>query len=100
MPNNPDILTVAREVLAHWEQHGKYRETEADKVLGVPMEVRFAQAVIDVSAALQGVMDLIEAGVLVRDTSNNHEPGWAMKQIPLVQALARAKTALDGKDLT
>lgn len=67
---------------------------------------RLAQAVIDLSAALQeqgaalqGVLDLIETGVLVRDISKDHETGWAMQQILLVKTLARAKSALDGKDL-
>ena len=45
-------------------------------------------------AALRGLMRLLEDGTLVRDISHDHEPGWAMRQLPLTQALAAAHAAL------
>jgi len=44
--------------------------------------------------ALRNVMGLIESGELVRDTSKDHERGWAMKQIVFVQKLKAASDAL------
>lgn len=43
---------------------------------------------------LREIMDLIEKGALVRDTSHDHEPHWAMRQIPLVNALKKAQESL------
>lgn len=48
--------------------------------------------------ALRTLFALVEDGTLVRDTSRDHEPGWALRQVPLVQALARARAALDAYD--
>lgn len=44
--------------------------------------------------ALQGVMDLIDDGKLVRDISKDGEPNWAMSQLCIVRALADAARAL------
>lgn len=44
--------------------------------------------------SLQEILTLIENGTLVRDCSEDDNPDWVMKQIPLVQALARASRAL------
>lgn len=45
--------------------------------------------------ALNGLMALIENETLVRNTDGDGEPGWAIRQLPLVQTLAFAKSALD-----
>ena len=45
-------------------------------------------------AALQGVMALIADGTLVRDTKRDREPGWAIRQIPMVMALKAADAAI------
>lgn len=44
--------------------------------------------------ALEALYGHIETGDLVRDTSGDSEPGWAMKQVPLVTNLAVAKAAI------
>ena len=44
--------------------------------------------------SLREIMDLVESGSLVRDISGDLEPGWAIKQIPLVTALAKAHDLL------
>lgn len=38
-------------------------------------------------AAACGIKELLDSGQLVRDTSHDHESGWAIKQIPFVQKL-------------
>lgn len=44
--------------------------------------------------ALAGVLQLIADGKLVRNTSGDSNPDWAMRQLPFVMALSRAETAL------
>lgn len=46
-------------------------------------------------ASLGAIMKLIGDGTLVRDISGDAEPGWAMKQLPLVMALKTAQELLD-----
>lgn len=48
-------------------------------------------------AALRGVLDLIDKGVLVRDTSRDHEPEWAMRMVPLLMAIQSAKVSLEAQ---
>lgn len=57
-------------------------------------DYRLAQANALLSA-LKGVMKQIEAGSLVRNVENDAEPGYAMRQIPLVLALKNADVAID-----
>jgi hypothetical protein len=45
--------------------------------------------------ALAGVMELIDSGMLVRNTRHDSDPGWAITQIPLVQKLYMAQLALE-----
>jgi hypothetical protein len=51
-------------------------------------------AVNELLEALKEIRELIDNGMLVRDTSHDHEPGWALKQIPLVQALQKIGLAI------
>lgn len=44
--------------------------------------------------ALAGVMQLIDDGVLVRDTLQDHRADWAIRQLPLIEALKKAQEAL------
>lgn len=44
--------------------------------------------------ALEGVMQQVKEGRLVRDIRGDAEPGWALKQVPLVRALAVADQVL------
>lgn len=46
-------------------------------------------------ASLGAIMKLVGDGTLVRDISGDAEPGWAMKQLPLVMALKTAQELLD-----
>ena len=45
-------------------------------------------------AALKTLFDLIDNGRLVRDTSHDHEEGWAMKQLDIVMSLQKVQAAL------
>ncbi len=45
-------------------------------------------------AALEGIMKLIDDGVLVRYTGCDGDPDFAMRQIPLVMVLKSAQLAL------
>jgi len=47
--------------------------------------------------AAQAVWDLIEQGRLVRDISGDGASDWAIKQIPVVKALADLRAELTGK---
>jgi len=47
--------------------------------------------------ALRGLMMMIENGYLVRQTNGDGDPGWALRQLPLVKALAEAEAALSGE---
>lgn len=48
----------------------------------------------DLLDALKSVLNMIESGILVRDTSKDLEPGWAMRQIPIVTSLQKAGNAI------
>jgi len=50
--------------------------------------------------ALRALMQLVENGVLVRDTSRDGEAGWAIHQLPLLCALRMAQEALAGTEVT
>jgi hypothetical protein len=43
---------------------------------------------------LRGLMQLIEDGVLVRNTACDGDAGWAMRQLPLFRTLANARAVL------
>ena len=44
--------------------------------------------------ALQALFRLVEDGTLVRDICHDGEPGFALRQIPLVKTLAECQCAL------
>ena len=46
-------------------------------------------------AALADVFAMMDEGYLVRDTSEDAEPGFAMRQLPYVQRLAKARAMLE-----
>ncbi len=74
-----DILTVAREALGRWHEYEKFRYAETSME---PMEIRLAQAVIDMSAALEGLVAAYDAG--------------GEKRFEV--ALEQARAALEGKE--
>ena len=59
-------------------------EAQADALTAYP----------DTIAALEEVMQLIEDGSLVRNTKNDGDPLWALKQYPLIMTLSRAAKVL------
>ena len=44
--------------------------------------------------ALQGMLQLVDADVLVRNTANDHAVGWGTQALLIVQALQQANEAL------
>ena len=44
--------------------------------------------------ALQGMVELVDDGLLVRNTANDHMAGWGILGLPIVQALQQADAAL------
>ena len=50
--------------------------------------------IAELTEALRGLTQLVDADVLVRDTSKDHEPDWAIKQLKLVGALQVAYAVL------
>jgi hypothetical protein len=44
--------------------------------------------------ALEELFKLVEDGVLVRSTTADGDPGWAMKQLPLVLTLSKTHAAI------
>lgn len=69
------------------------------EIVGIERETAKANAHLIAAApelyeALVNVMALIQQGRLVRDTSNDPNLDWALRQIPLVKALAVAQATL------
>lgn len=65
----------------------------ADELEAVSREAVLGVVAADNNAlrdSLRAVMKLIEDGFLVRNILRDDEPGWAMRQIPMVQTLAKA----------
>ena len=48
--------------------------------------------------ALQGMLQLVDADVLVRNTANDHAVGWSTQALLIVQALQQANEALQPKE--
>lgn len=55
---------------------------------------RLIAAAPDMLAALQDVFALMDEGWLVRNTSEDHKPSFAMRQLSFVQRLAKANAAI------
>jgi hypothetical protein len=49
--------------------------------------------------ALKGIMAHVESGMLVRNTSEDIDPGWAIKQLPLVMDLKAAVEAISNAEV-
>lgn len=56
--------------------------------------------VTELTEALGTMSARIADGTLVRDISRDHEPGWAMRQLPLVLLLKRTELVLAALDAT
>lgn len=55
------------------------------------------KTIVALKAALADVFDLIDSGWLIRDTTHDSEPDWALRQLPQVQRLAAAKKLMEEK---
>lgn len=44
--------------------------------------------------ALQGMLQLVDDGLLVRNTANDNMTGWGILALPIVRAVQRANAAL------
>lgn len=71
---------------------------------GIRMEILQAADMLSLCAyvlrleqALDDVMKSVEDGLLVRDTSHDAQPDWAVRQILMVTALANTQAALSEK---
>ncbi len=73
-----------------------FSEVQSDCETEQHIDERAAERKIrdDLAEALEELYALIEDGVLVRDVSHDGEPGWALKQLPLVRSLGKAQGAL------
>ena len=49
--------------------------------------------------ALQGMVKLVDDGLLVRSIANDHIAGWGIRALPIVQALQQAAFALQPKEV-
>ena len=47
--------------------------------------------------ALQGMLQLVDDGLLVRNTANDNMTGWGILALPIVWAVQRANEALQPK---
>lgn len=77
------------------------RDAQQWELLGTTLfdEVRqdrraLLKVVEQLGEALRGLMAKIDDHTLVRNIAGDLEPGWSMRQLPLIQALAAAKAAL------
>lgn len=67
----------------------------------IESNARLIAAAPDLLNALKGVWKLIDDGQLVRNTSGDANPDWAMRQLPFVMALKACDAAIakaEGRD--
>jgi hypothetical protein len=53
-----------------------------------------ADTIQELVSACKALLRCIDDGLLVRNIAKDHESGWAMKQIPLVQAIQSTLDAI------
>lgn len=89
--NNTPQLRVTKKPCEHWQAW-------AGDILVATIRTEDAARLIaaapDLLAALRELFGLVEDGTLVRNTVDDAQPGWAVKQIPLVKALANAREVI------
>lgn len=82
---------------AGWEQLGDASPMGTVKAIIAHLEQERDSALAEVERlreALTAIMVLIESGQLQRNTSDDHNPDFGIRQIPFVMALAKAQAAL------
>lgn len=82
------------ETWAVWTDTGGGCEAELAGRICVEANARLMAAAPDLLAALKDVYALLDSGVLVRDVSRDHEPGWAMKALDLTLKIKRGADAI------
>jgi hypothetical protein len=58
------------------------------------INARLIAASPELLSSLQEIFELIDNGMLVRNTSGDTNPNWAIRQLPLINALYKAKQAI------
>jgi hypothetical protein len=53
-----------------------------------------SSAAPDMLTALKDIFELLDSGALVRNTADDGEPNFGMRQLPLVQRLLKARLAV------
>lgn len=66
----------------------------ADMVAGGPNDARLIAAAPDLLEALVALFGLVESGALVRDTSKDFAPDYALRMLDLVATLKAAQSAI------
>jgi hypothetical protein len=75
---------------------------DGDELIGMMDTPELAAQVVDavnqaaaLEDALREIFALIDEGLLVRDISRDHEPGWAVRSMELVGRLKQARAVLE-----
>ena len=55
-------MSKAQQIIDHWERHGKFQQTEADKAFGDPAEVLMARELLMLRHACRMAVDFIADG--------------------------------------
>ena len=65
-----------------------------DEIAAIVDQALIAECRWELLEALEAVLKLMDDGILVRDTRNDDDPAWAIKQFPLVLALQKSQAAI------
>lgn len=88
-------LTKMAEQVKPQSTHAENRQNETETMHAASREINHLLEVKAVMLeALEALLQLTTDGILVRDTRNDHDPAWAIKQMPLVMALKKADEAI------
>ncbi len=106
-PTNPKTASGAAEVAGHKERRESAIDRLVIEVFEGPDDLRQvighafdcggtskACDYADLLSALEALFGMIEAGTLVRDTSNDGDPKWYRTAFDLTLALANARAAI------
>jgi hypothetical protein len=90
--DNPTLSEAVQTILELKRERDRYK-ADAEHLLAQWDVLKYKHdALLETAKA---VWKMLETGVLVRDTSKDHEPDWVLKQMPLVRVLAMFGKAID-----